>query len=241
MQLLKFSDQYSTHCTLNQYLMLQQDSLHLNLSIAKRTMCFMIIINNLLRFLLFLPSVLWRCWLGGRKGIRPVKNMGDGGGGHWLVRMEWRPAEWSVCLPLLILCTINSRSSLLALAHPGDPGKRAVNGCGGGGGSEKIDKLQMIRRKLQILFNSAKFFSSRPLFVAYNFSATFATMSSTSSTYHLGAVAALKFLAIENMSRISGTGILFTLDFTSQSFSDTSERKSRDPRCVGAHNAKFLT
>jgi len=22
----------------------------------------------------FVPSVLWRCWLGGRKGIRPVKN-----------------------------------------------------------------------------------------------------------------------------------------------------------------------
>jgi len=35
------------------------------------------------------PSVLWHCWLGGRKGIRPVK-IGDGGGGHWLVRMEWR-------------------------------------------------------------------------------------------------------------------------------------------------------
>ena len=26
----------------------------------------------------FLPSVLWRCWLGGRKGIQPVKN--------WVVR-----------------------------------------------------------------------------------------------------------------------------------------------------------
>jgi len=26
----------------------------------------------------------------------------DGGGGHWLVRMEWRPAIWLVCLPLLI-------------------------------------------------------------------------------------------------------------------------------------------
>ena len=51
----------------------------------------------------------------------------DGGGGHWLVRMEWRPAEWSACLPLLIFpCTIKSRSSLLALAHPGGPGKRAV-------------------------------------------------------------------------------------------------------------------
>ena len=74
-----------------------------------------------------LPSVLWRCWLGGRKGIRPVKNMGDGGGGHWLVRMEWRPAGWSVCLPLLIFpCTIKSRSSLLAPAYPDGPGKRAV-------------------------------------------------------------------------------------------------------------------
>jgi len=37
---------------------------------------------------------------------------GDGGGGHWLVRMEWRPAGWSMCLPLLISpCTIKSRSS----------------------------------------------------------------------------------------------------------------------------------
>ena len=25
-----------------------------------------------------LPSVLWRCWLGGRKGIRPVKNWSGG-------------------------------------------------------------------------------------------------------------------------------------------------------------------
>jgi len=25
--------------------------------------------------------------------------MGDSGGGHWLVRMEWRPARWCVfCL-----------------------------------------------------------------------------------------------------------------------------------------------
>jgi len=44
--------------------------------------------------------------------------MGDDGGGHWLVRMEWRPAGWSVCLPLLIFpCTIKSRSSLLAPAQ----------------------------------------------------------------------------------------------------------------------------
>ena len=38
----------------------------------------------------------------------------------WLVRMEWSPAGWSVCLTLLIFpCTIKSRSSLLALAHLG--------------------------------------------------------------------------------------------------------------------------
>jgi len=48
-------------------------------------------------------------------------------GGHWLVRMEWRPAGWSVCLSLLIFpCTMKFRSSLLTPAHPGDPGERAV-------------------------------------------------------------------------------------------------------------------
>jgi len=60
--------------------------------------------------------------------MRPVKKYGGcGGGGHWLVGMEWRPAGWSVCLPLLISpCTIKSRSSPLAPAHPGGSGKRAV-------------------------------------------------------------------------------------------------------------------
>jgi len=60
----------------------------------------------------------------------------DGGGGHWLVWMEWHPAGLSVCLPLLISpCTIKSRSFLLAPAHPGGSGKRAVKWlwCGGGG------------------------------------------------------------------------------------------------------------
>jgi len=73
-----------------------------------------------------LPSVLWHCLLGGRKSIRPEK-LGDGGGEHCLVRTEWRPAGRSVCLPLLIFpCTIKCRSSLLAPANPGGPGKRVV-------------------------------------------------------------------------------------------------------------------
>ena len=65
--------------------------------------------------------------VGGKKGIQPVKRMGDGGGRHWLVWMEWRPAGWLVCLSLLIFpCTIKCRSSVLALADPGGAGKSAV-------------------------------------------------------------------------------------------------------------------
>jgi len=80
--------------------------------------------------------MLWHCSLGGRKGIRPVKK-GNGGGGHWLVRMEWPPAGWSVCLSLLIFpSTIKSTSCLLALAHPGGPGKRAIKRLWCGGGDE---------------------------------------------------------------------------------------------------------
>jgi len=37
-----------------------------------------------------------------------------------------------VCLPVLTFpCTIKSRSSLLAPAHPGGPGKMVVGWCGG--------------------------------------------------------------------------------------------------------------
>jgi len=64
--------------------------------------------------------------VGRQEGHPACKRWADGGG-HWLVRMEWRPARRSVCLPLLIFpCTIKSRSSLLAPAHLGGPGKRAV-------------------------------------------------------------------------------------------------------------------
>jgi len=65
--------------------------------------------------------------IGRHEGHLAGKKYEDGGGRHWLVRMQWRPAGWSVCLPLLISpCTIKSRSSLLARAHPGGPGKRAM-------------------------------------------------------------------------------------------------------------------
>jgi len=58
----------------------------------------------------------------------------------------------------------------------------------------------MIRKNLHILSNGAKFSAGRPRLPASDFSAT---MSSTSSTYHFGAVASLKFLAIENIPQIT--------------------------------------
>ena len=71
----------------------------------------------------------WKSFIAGHCILTSIctKIWRDAGGGHWLVRMEWRPAGWSVYLPLLIFpCTIKSRSSLPALDHPGAPGKRAV-------------------------------------------------------------------------------------------------------------------
>jgi len=45
--------------------------------------------------------------VGRQEGHPACKKWGDGGGEHWLVRMEWRPAGWSVCLPLFVFpCTI---------------------------------------------------------------------------------------------------------------------------------------
>jgi len=65
--------------------------------------------------------------VGQQEGHPACKKWGDDGGGHWLVRMEWHSAGWSVCLPLQIFpCTIKSRSSLLALAHLGCPRNSAI-------------------------------------------------------------------------------------------------------------------
>ena len=62
-----------------------------------------------------LPSVLWRCWLGGRKGIRPIKTEWWGAG--MVVCLE-RGADWHMAqlmpLPLLlrsIIMCVSTRSN----------------------------------------------------------------------------------------------------------------------------------
>ena len=80
-----------------------------------------------------LPSVLWRCWLGGRKGIRPVKN--------WVVTemlvwlSVWNKVQtciiwpsWWMPLPLTVSCfsKIQFGFAFLVPAHLGSPRKRAI-------------------------------------------------------------------------------------------------------------------
>ena len=75
------------------------------------------------------PSVLWRCWLGGRKGIRPVKTEWWGAG---VVICLERGADLHMAqltpLPLTVSCfsKILIGLTFLVPAHLGSPGQRAV-------------------------------------------------------------------------------------------------------------------
>jgi len=75
------------------------------------------------------PSVLWRCWLGDRKGIRAVKNWAVGCW-HGCVsgarcRLAYGPAD-ATATHSLLLRKIQIGFTFLLLAHLGSPVKRAV-------------------------------------------------------------------------------------------------------------------
>jgi len=78
---------------------------------------------------LLIPSVLWHCWLGSRKGIRPVKKQWWGAG--VVISLE-RGADLHMAQlmpqPLTVSCfsKIQIGFTFLVLAQPGSPGKRAV-------------------------------------------------------------------------------------------------------------------
>ena len=71
-------------------------------------------LNNCVTFYsqipILLPSVLWRCWLGGRKGIRPVKNL-SGGVLAWL-------SVWSVMQTFIWPSWCHCHSLSLASVKP---------------------------------------------------------------------------------------------------------------------------
>jgi len=81
--------------------------------------------------LVLLPSMHRRCWLGGRKGIRPVKKL-NGGVPAWIHICLERGADLHTAqlmpLPLTVSCfsKIQIGSTFLVPAHPGSRGQRAV-------------------------------------------------------------------------------------------------------------------
>ena len=85
----------------------------------------------LLLVLYLMPSVLWRCWLGGRKGIRPVKNLSGG-----VLAFVWSEVQtciwpsWCHCHSLS-LASVKSRL-VLPFWYPLTrvvPEKGPLNGC----------------------------------------------------------------------------------------------------------------
>ena len=78
------------------------------------------------------PSVLWHCWLGGRKGIRPVKNWVVGCWHGYLsaamCRIAYGPAD-ATATHCLLLQQIQIGFTFLVPAHLGSPRKGPLNGC----------------------------------------------------------------------------------------------------------------
>jgi len=80
--------------------------------------------------IVFMPSVLWRCWLGGRKGIQPVKKLERWGTGIVICLEQGADLHTAKRMPLLLL-TVSCFSKIqfgftfLVPAHPCSPGQRA--------------------------------------------------------------------------------------------------------------------
>jgi len=99
---------------------------------AVKRVCTLVLIRmstNVMYCMRMMPSVLRRCWLGGRKGIRPVRN--------WVVRC-WRgclsgamcrlaygPAD-ATATHCLLLDWIPDGFAFLVQAHLGSPGQGAI-------------------------------------------------------------------------------------------------------------------
>ena len=76
-----------------------------------------------------MPSVLWHCWLGGKKGIQPVKNWAVGAG--MVICLEWgadlhMAQQKPLTLTVSCFSKIQNGFTFLVPAHPGIPGQRAV-------------------------------------------------------------------------------------------------------------------
>ena len=89
-------------------------------------------VNVIIHLVHIVPSVLWRCWLGGRKGIRPVKNRVVGCWRGYLSGARCRLAYAQLIpLPLTVSCFSKVRLVLPFLYRLTRVvlDKRSLNGC----------------------------------------------------------------------------------------------------------------
>ena len=110
----------SSHC----HLQYSSDSIYRIMTIRKA------VLNSVNFLFTGVPSVLWRCWLGGRKGIRPVKKLEWWGTGM-VSCLEWDAnLHMAQLMPLPLTVSYFSKIQIgftfLVPAHLGSPGKRAV-------------------------------------------------------------------------------------------------------------------
>ena len=77
-----------------------------------------------------MPSVLSHCWLGGRKGIRPVKKAERWGAGVVICLERGADLHMAQLMPLLLTISCFSKIQIgftfLVPAHLGSPGQRAA-------------------------------------------------------------------------------------------------------------------
>ena len=94
--------------------------------------CYHMLLYKYVCYYLWVPassSVLWRCWLGGRKGIQPVKTEWWGAG---VVICLERGADLHMAQLMPLLLTVSCFSKIqigfafLIPAHPGSPGEGSV-------------------------------------------------------------------------------------------------------------------
>ena len=83
--------------------------------------------------LTLVPSVLWCCWLGGRKGIRSVKKTERWGAGVAICLERGADLHMAQLMPLPLTVSCFSKIQIgftfLVPAHPGSPWKGQLNGC----------------------------------------------------------------------------------------------------------------
>ena len=81
------------------------------------------------RFIIKMPSVLWHCWLGGMKGIWPVKNWAVGCW-HGICLEQGADLHMAQLLPLPLTVSCFSKIQIcftfLVPAHLDSPGQRAI-------------------------------------------------------------------------------------------------------------------